>query len=235
MELFKRVKAILLTPHAEWSVIAQEKSDASALFIRYVAILALIPALARFIGTSLIGWYAPILSSLAGALATYVSAFAVVYILALIIDVLAPRFGAQKDFARAVKLAVYSSTPVWIAGIFLLVPGLSFLVILGLHGATGKATDVAPGFWGLYTLSNGSTIFVAPEASGGLWSAAADTTFVDDILKAVEADLCIDTSRIFANGFSYGGAMSYEIACDPSTVSQFRGVVQPGFAHVSKY
>ena len=46
---------------------------------------------------------------------------------------------------------------------------------------------VAPGFWGLYALSNGSTIFVAPEASGGLWSAASDMTFVDDILKAVEA------------------------------------------------
>jgi hypothetical protein len=43
-------------------------------------------------------------------------------------------FGARKDFAAALKLAVYSATPVWIAGIFLLVPGLSFLVILGLHG-----------------------------------------------------------------------------------------------------
>jgi hypothetical protein len=134
MELLNRIKAILLTPHTEWPVIAQEKSDASALFIRYVAILALIPALARFIGTSLIGWYAPIWSSLAGALVTYLSGFAIVYCLALIIDALAPRFGAQKDFAGALKLAVYSHTPVWIAGIFLLVPGLSFLVILGLHG-----------------------------------------------------------------------------------------------------
>jgi hypothetical protein len=133
MEMLNRVKAILLTPHTEWPVIAQEKSEASALFI-YVAILALIPALARFIGTSLIGGYAPIPSSLAGALATYVSAFAVVYILALIIDALAPRFDAQKDFARALELAVYSSTSVWIAGFFLLIPGLSFLVILGLHG-----------------------------------------------------------------------------------------------------
>jgi hypothetical protein len=134
MEMLNRVKAILLTPHAEWHVIAKEKSEASALFIRYLAILALIPALARCIGTSLIGGYAPIPSSLVGALVTYVSAFAVVYILALIIDALAPRFQAQKDFARALKLAVYSSTPVWMAGLFLLVPGLSFLVILGLHG-----------------------------------------------------------------------------------------------------
>jgi hypothetical protein len=134
MELLKRVKAILQTPHAEWPLIAQEKGDASALFSRYVAILALIPALAHFIGASLIGWYAPILRSLAGALVTYLSGFAAVYVLALIIDALAPRFGGKKDFAGALELAVYSYTPVWLAGIFLLVPGLSFLVLLGLYG-----------------------------------------------------------------------------------------------------
>jgi len=134
MELIDRIKAILLTPRIEWPVIAREKSDAAALLIRYVAILGLIPALARFIGASLIGWYAPILPSLLGALVTYLAGFAIVYGLALIIDTLAPTFGAQKNFAAALRLAVYSCTPVWLAGIFLLVPGLSFLVILGLQG-----------------------------------------------------------------------------------------------------
>jgi hypothetical protein len=134
MELLDRIKAILLRPRIEWPVIAQEKGEASALFIRYVAILALIPALGRFIGTSLIGGYAPILPSVLGALVTYLSGFAIVYGLALIINGQAPTFGAQKDFAAALKLAVYSTTPVWLAGIFLLVPGLSFLVILGLQG-----------------------------------------------------------------------------------------------------
>jgi hypothetical protein len=135
MELLRRIKVILLAPDVAWPAIAQEKSDASALLVRYVAILASIPALARFIGASLIGWYAPILPSLAGALVIYLSSFAIVYVLALIIDALAPRFGGGKDFATALKLAVYAFTPVWLAGIFLLVPGLSFLVIFGLHGA----------------------------------------------------------------------------------------------------
>jgi hypothetical protein len=132
--LIKRLKGILLTPDTEWAAIAQEKGDASALFIRYVAILAVIPAVARFVGAALVGWYAPIWPSLAGALVIYLSGFAIVYGLALVIDALAPMFGTQKDFAAALKLAVYATTPVWIAGIFLLVPGLSFLVILGLHG-----------------------------------------------------------------------------------------------------
>jgi hypothetical protein len=134
MEMLNRLRAILLTPQLEWPVIAQQKGEVSTLFVRYVATLALIPALARFIGASLIGWYAPIWPSLAGALVTYLSALAIVYGLALIIDVLAPRFGGQKDFTAALKLAVYSAIPVWLAGIFLLVPGLSFLIILGLHG-----------------------------------------------------------------------------------------------------
>jgi hypothetical protein len=134
MQLIYRIKGILLKPQTEWLVIAEEKGDASALLIRYVAILALIPALARFVGAALVGGYAPVPSSLAGALVIYLSGFAIVYGLALIIDALAPIFGAQKDFAAALKLAVYSTTPVWIAGIFLIVPGLSFLVVLGLQG-----------------------------------------------------------------------------------------------------
>lgn len=98
-----------------------------------------------------------------------------------------------------------------------------YRLILDLHGATGKGTDLAPGFLGIYDLSKGSTIFIAPDASGGLWSAATDTTFVDDILKAVEADLCIDTTRVELEGFSQGAAMAWTLACSRPQV--FRAVV----------
>jgi hypothetical protein len=47
---------------------------------------------------------------------------------------LARSFGGRRDFQNAFKLSVYSYTPVWLAGIFLLVPGLSFFAILGLYG-----------------------------------------------------------------------------------------------------
>jgi hypothetical protein len=133
-QLFERVKAILLTPQTEWQEIAREPSDTAGLFSRYVAILALIPALAGFIGSSLIGRYSPILSGIVGAIVSYVLAFVVTYVVALIVDALAPTFGAQKNFPNALKLAVYSYTPVWLAGIFWLIPGLSFLTVLGLYG-----------------------------------------------------------------------------------------------------
>jgi hypothetical protein len=133
-QLIERVKAILLTPQTEWPVIAREPGDVSVLFTRYVAILALIPALAGFIGMSLVGRYVPFFSGLISAVFGYVMTFVVVYVVALIVDALAPTFDAQKNFPNALKLTVYSLTPFWLAGIFLLVPGLSFLRVLGLYG-----------------------------------------------------------------------------------------------------
>jgi len=133
-QLIKRVKAILLTPQTEWPIIAREPGDTAALFSRYVAILALIPALAGFIGTSLIGRYIPLFAGLVTAVVGYVMTFVVTFVVALIVDALAPTFGAQKNFPNALKLTVYSYTPGWLAGIFLLIPGLSFLMILGLYG-----------------------------------------------------------------------------------------------------
>ena len=134
MQLIQRVKAILLTPSTEWPVIELEPGSPSILFVNYVPILAAIPAISRFVGQSLIGGYTPILSGLLRAVIVYVATFAVVYLIACVIDLLAPRFGAQKNFDNALKLTVYSYTPVWLAGIFLLIPGLNFLVILGLYG-----------------------------------------------------------------------------------------------------
>jgi len=131
--LFARVKAILISPAAEWQAIEREPADVSDLVIRYLAILALIPALARFIGRSLIGGYTPISTGLFGAIAGYLLTFAVVYAIALVIHALAPRYGARRSLPNALKLTVYAYTPVWLAGIFLLVPGLSFLTILGLY------------------------------------------------------------------------------------------------------
>jgi len=98
-----------------------------------------------------------------------------------------------------------------------------YRLVLGFHGAGGKDTDIAPSYFGLFDLSNNTTIFVAPSANGGTWDATADLTFVDQILEAVEADLCIDTSRIEIEGFSQGGAMVAVLACSRPGV--FRAAV----------
>jgi hypothetical protein len=107
----------------------------SDLFINYVAILAAIPEVAHFIGQSLIGEArTPIVSGLLRAVIAYAVTFAMVYIIAGVINLLVPRFGGTKNFSNALKLSVYSHTPLWLAGIFLLIPGLNFLLILGVYG-----------------------------------------------------------------------------------------------------
>jgi pimeloyl-ACP methyl ester carboxylesterase len=99
-----------------------------------------------------------------------------------------------------------------------------YRLILGFHGATGNSGQVAPSFFGLWSLSEGSTLFIAPDAVGGIWSSDTDVVFVNDILKQVKADLCIDTSRVELEGFSQGGAMAWTLACaQPSGV--FRAAV----------
>ncbi|GAA0913179.1 cellulose binding domain-containing protein [Virgisporangium aurantiacum] len=108
-----------------------------------------------------------------------------------------------------------------------------YRLVFGFHWLNGTATDVATGqtvqrdtwaYYGLLRLANNSTIFVAPQGLNNGWGNAGgeDLTFVDDMLRRLEAGLCVDTSQRFALGFSYGAAMSYALACARPTV--FRAV-----------
>ena len=132
-----RAKAMLADPSAEWARIERESGDPAFLLSRYVAILALVPALFGFIGACVVGAFvpgaglmrAPWFDAGFGAIILYVESFIAVFVLAFIINIAAPLFGGKKDFDAALKLAVYSFTPAWLVGIFLLMPGLRFLVL----------------------------------------------------------------------------------------------------------
>jgi len=139
----RRAKAMMLDPLAEWARVERETGDPAFVLSRYVAVLALIPAVFGFIGTSLIGVIVPgagavrtaLFDGLFGAIFGYVMACATVLVLGLIVDLAAPLFGGRRDFDSAFKLAVYSFTPVWLAGVFLVLPGLRFLMLSGFYGA----------------------------------------------------------------------------------------------------
>ena len=131
MNLVERVKGIILSPKTEWPVVAGESGDTSYLFSNYVAILAAIPAVCGFIGRLVIG--GSVIRALIGAVVGYLLAFVGVYIVAWVINLLAPTFASQKDLPSALKVTVYSATPSWLVGVFLLIPALGFLRILGLY------------------------------------------------------------------------------------------------------
>jgi hypothetical protein len=143
MHAILRVPTILTDPYAEWARIEKEPDDLAYLLLGYVALLALIPAVFGFIGACFVGAVVPgkglvhasIFDGVFGAIFGYVLSFVIVALLALFIDLAAPQFGGRRDFASAFRLAVYSYTPIWLTGIFLLLPGLRFLMLTGFYAA----------------------------------------------------------------------------------------------------
>ena len=84
----------------------------------------------------------------------------------------------------------------------------------------GGSSGAAWSYYGLREQANNSTIFVAPQGISNGWanSGGRDLTLVDDLIKLIEGDLCVDTTQLFSVGFSYGGGMTYELACARATV-----------------
>jgi len=133
-----RAKSILLTPRSEWPVIAAEPETVGGLYSGYIIILAAIPAIVRFLSYSFIGVSVPFLGSyrvgitagLTTAIVSYVLSLVGIYVLALIVDALAPTFGGQKNQIQALKVVAYSYTACWIASIIGIIPGLGLIAAL---------------------------------------------------------------------------------------------------------
>jgi hypothetical protein len=135
MNLVERAKNILLAPVKEWEVIKGENLTIVDMFTKYAMILAAIPAVAGFIGYSLIGisygfgtFRVPIGTALVWAILQYVLSLGGVFLIAFIMDALAPTFGCTKNLVAAVKIIVFSYTAAWVAGILNIIPSLGILV-----------------------------------------------------------------------------------------------------------
>lgn len=144
MDIVRRAQAILLKPKEEWPRIKAEPSTPAGLFTSYAMPLAAVPAVFQFLGRVLIErlpvighW--PVGTALGNAAVAYVLSLATVYLFALIVNELARSFGSAKNMSGALKLAVYSMTPGWVAGVLYIIPGLWILGVLA-------------SFYGLYIL-----------------------------------------------------------------------------------
>ena len=139
VSLVDRVKNILITPKTEWDRIDAEPATIGGIYTSYVMILAAIPPIASAIGLFLfvprgsvygVAFGLSTGSIIAGAVVQYLLGLASVYIMALIIDGLAPTFNSQKDQLKAFKVAAYYPTAAWVAGIVMVVPMLAILVLV---------------------------------------------------------------------------------------------------------
>jgi ABC-type proline/glycine betaine transport system permease subunit len=138
MSLMARAKNILLQPKTEWPVIAGEQATTGSLYTGYIIPLAAIGPIASIIGWSVFGFSVPFVGSirypigisLRNGVVIYALSLVGVFVLALIIDALAPTFGGQKNQIQALKTSAYSYTAAWVAGIFNLIPSIALLGLL---------------------------------------------------------------------------------------------------------
>ena len=135
--LLQRVLDILMRPRDTWLQIDAEDGNPARIYLGYLVFLAAIPAVAGFIGYSLIGVGAfgisvrvPVVQGLVSMVVGYVLSLAMVYVLALIANMLAPRFQAQQDMGSAFKLVAYASTAGMLGGVFSILPSLAMLGLL---------------------------------------------------------------------------------------------------------
>jgi hypothetical protein len=132
-QLTTRVTNILTKPAQEWPVIAGESADIQGLMTGYAGPLASIPAVCSWIGMSVIGigfYRAGIVTGLVGAILNLVFALVGAFIGAFVIEKLAPTFKSNGNTVQALKLVVYATTPVWVAGVLNLLPPLAPLIII---------------------------------------------------------------------------------------------------------
>jgi hypothetical protein len=134
MNLVDRVKNILLQPKAEWAVIEPEQTDPKTLYTTYIVILAVIPAVAGLISTaffaSMLGGRIGLGFAVGAALMQYVLSLVMVLAIAFIADALAPSFEGHKNLNQALKLTAYAMTASWVAGVFIIIPILGWLLAL---------------------------------------------------------------------------------------------------------
>ena len=135
--LLQRVLDILMRPRETWLQIDAEDGNPGRIYLGYLVFLAAIPAVAGFIGYSLVGVGAfgisvrvPVVQGLVSMVVGYVLSLAMVYVLALIANMLAPRFQAQQDMGSAFKLVAYASTAGMLGGVFSILPSLAMLGLL---------------------------------------------------------------------------------------------------------
>jgi hypothetical protein len=141
-DLVGRVKRLLLTPSTEWDRIDTEPATIRGLYVGYVCILAALPVIASVIGGQLFGHglfgislKPGLVSAIVGGVVSYGMTLLSVFILALIIDALAPSFDGQKNRVQAFKVSAYTGTAGWVFGVLQIFPPLGIIVLLAsLYG-----------------------------------------------------------------------------------------------------
>jgi hypothetical protein len=164
--VIQRARSLLVSPRTEWPMIAAEPATVTDLYRDYIMVMAAIPPVCEFVKVSLLGyaWHGfrvyrrGIGVGLTSAMVEYGISLLAVYVLAVVVESLAPNFGGQPNRVQALKVVGYSYTATWVAGFAQILPGLYalfalagviysvFLLYLGLPGIMKVLPEQAGGY-----------------------------------------------------------------------------------------
>jgi hypothetical protein len=143
MEQIDRAISIVKNPQAELNKVKSEQISKDYIIKQYIAILAIIPAVAYIIGMGFIGinmgflggFKLPIQTAVVGGVLTYILSIVGFYVTSIVINALAPNFASKQNENQALKLAAYAYTPVLLGGVFNIIPMLGVIgMLFSLYG-----------------------------------------------------------------------------------------------------
>jgi hypothetical protein len=220
MNLIERAKAILLKPAETWPVIDAEPATVASIYKDWLVIMAAIPAVCTFIGLSVIGagmfgygFRIPIAYGLESMVLRYVMSLVGAFVIALIVDALAPTFGGTKNQVSALKVVAYGGTASYVAGFLSILPSLSllglvaacysiYLIYLGLPVLMKCPKDKAAGYTAVViiigilaaiVIGAASAMFMPRASMFGSGASAGAFS-----IKTPDGEVAVDTAAIDA-------------------------------------
>lgn len=165
---------LLTNPDQAWEAIRRESESVTRLYTGHVLLLALIPALAGFFGTSQIGWQIgdgqvtrlSVGSALSLSVLFYAAMLAGIFILGKFIDFFAATYDAVDRTPRGVTMAAYTATPIFLIGVIAVYPNIWVNMLAGLVAIA----------YAVYLLYEGLPILMKiPEDRGFMFATAVLT------------------------------------------------------------
>ena len=138
--MLTHILGLFIHPKKEWQAIRDSECSVTRCYLSYVLILAAIPPVAGYLGTTQVGWQfggreavklAP-QSAMIIAVAYYLIMLVGVFTMGLIIQSMGQAYGAVQPLSRTVTLAAYTATPLFLIGVFELLPILWINFLVGL-------------------------------------------------------------------------------------------------------
>ena len=138
--VLNHVWGLFSQPKKEWKSIKEERCTVGKCFCSHVLIMAAIPAIAGYIGTTQVGWSfggfevhrLTTESALQIAILTYLTMLVAVFSLGKAIHWMGQTYGSKQTLPQAIALAAYTATPLWLMGFFFLYPVLWVNMLIGL-------------------------------------------------------------------------------------------------------